>query len=575
MTEKQTVVINRTTYEVLSASVESYSFIGTRFYHPFHHLVYEPDLTEFCEQLRVCSKEYFAVRLLDEQNQPILHIASAAPSANPQAAVVTFLSAAKLAPELERQSRVIEMKNYILSVYGDEFFEYSAETDLIRMYRLDKYEQTIAEVPLQTFFDHMRRHVQPSDELALSQFCSDFRSQKTMLVLKAKGHLLEDRDASLTLIKGISLFEQGSYKGAAGIIHIGAKRGIMAAMERDSLTGLLPKAEITSTAINMIDVQKRQDLNILIVDVDHFKLVNDTFGHMTGDAVLKRVASILVDEVAENGLVGRIGGDEFMVLYFGTDNMEKNRDLLRSIRNRVAAIYPGGDETQPRVTLSIGCAAYPKDADCYEDVFRLADFAMYRAKHKGRNRYVIFDAAKHGTLTEILKTTMSARRINNRGDMSVGDMMCTIMSQVFNGEGGPIETLMEEAAVDLGLQRVMLYAGTPWQVVCMAGDQRLSERVVNETIGYLDAPELMDIYDEHGVMVCDDIEKIAAQALPFYDQMKQQGILSCIHIKGTDADGVPFLLSIEAVHSRVTWNPELVKYYALFQQVIHTYHLTR
>ena len=574
MNEKQTVVIHRTSYEVLSASAESYSFFGSRFYHPFDHLVYGPDLPTFCEQLRICSAECFAVRLLDEQGQPVLHIASAAPSINPQASVVTFLPAASLMAELERRNRAIEMKNNILSVYGDEYFEYSAQTDLIRIYRIDKYEQTIVEVPLQTFFDHMQERVQPADQTAFSQFCSDFRSQKTTLTLNARGHLLEDREAALTLIKGISLFERGRYTGAAGIIHFGARRGAMAVMERDSLTGLLPKAEITSTAINMIDVQKRQDTNILIVDVDHFKLVNDTFGHMTGDAVLKRVGSILVDEVGGNGLVGRIGGDEFMVVYFGVDDMENNRELLRSVRNRVSAIYPDGDDGQPCVTLSIGCAAFPKDADCYEDVFRLADFAMYRAKHKGRNRYVIFDAAKHGTLSEILKTSMTSRRINNRGDMSVGDMMCTIMSRVFSGEGGSIETLMEEAAVDLGLQRVTLYAGKPWRVVCMAGDQRLNERIMRETIGYLDAPALADLYDEHGVMICDDIEKIAARNLDFYEQMKQQGILSCVHIKGEDADGVPFVLSIEAVHSRVTWNPVLVKYYALFRQVIHTYHLT-
>ena len=574
MNEKQTVVIHRTSYEVLSASAESYSFIGKRFYHPFDHLVYPPDLPIFRCQLTACTKEYFALRLLDEQEQPVLHIASAAPSANPQAAVVTLLPVDRLASELERQNRMIELKNHILSVYGDEYFEYSAATDLIRIYRLDKYEQTIVEVPLQTFFDHMRERVHPSDASALSQFCSDFRSQKTTVLLNAKGHLLEDRDAALTLIKGISLFERGSYTGAAGIIHFGAKRGVVVNMERDSLTGLLPKAEITSTAINMIDVQKRQNINILIVDVDHFKQVNDTFGHMSGDAVLKRIASILVDEVGGNGLVGRIGGDEFMVVFFGVDNMENNRELLRSIRNRVAAVYPGGNDEQPCVTLSIGCAAYPKDADCYENVFRLADFAMYRAKHKGRNRYVIFDAAKHGTLSEILKTSMSSRRINNRGNMSVGDMMCTIMSRVFTGEGGALDALLEEAAVDLGLQRVTLYAGTPWRVVCMAGDQRLNDRIIRETIGYLDAPALAEMYDAHGVMVCDDIEKFAARNLDFYAQMKQQGILSCIHIKGSDADGVPFLLSIEAVHSRVTWNPELVKYYALFQQVIRTYHLT-
>jgi diguanylate cyclase (GGDEF)-like protein len=71
--------------------------------------------------------------------------------------------------------------------------------------------------------------------------------------------------------------------------------------------------------------------------------------------------------------------------------MEMTREKLRSIKNIVNATFPEGSEESPNITLSIGCASFPKDADTYEDIFKLADFALYRAKNKGRNRYIIYN----------------------------------------------------------------------------------------------------------------------------------------------------------------------------------------
>lgn len=573
MNEKCTAVVRRSTYEVLSASTEAYSFIGQRFYHPFDHLVSPEDRADFAALVAVCAGTWFPLRLLDAKEQPVLYLVSAEASANPQDAVLQFVPAVAMMPRLEHAEQMLEMKNKILSIYNDEYFDYHAGEDVMRIYRVGKYEQVIAKVTLEQFFDRMASRICPEDKNALEQFCAEFRSGQTTLLLKAEGNLMDERDAALTLIKGQSLYERGQYTGAVGVIHYGARRGANALNEHDSLTGLLSKAEITGAAINMIDVQKAPNTTVAIVDVDHFKQVNDTFGHMTGDTVLKRIASILVDEVGSNGLVGRIGGDEFMVIYLNVGNMENNRELLRSIKNRVAAVYPEEDDSQPTVTLSIGCAAYPKDAGCYEDVFRLADFAMYRAKHNGRNRYVIFDQAKHGTLAEILKSTMTTKRINRRGDMSVGDIMCSIAARVFDGGNDSVYKLMEESAIDLGFQRITLYAGCPWHVVCTVGAQRLDETTLRETIGYLDSPELLARYEQNGVLVCDDIERYAAQDLAVYAPMKRQGILSCIHLKGVDAAGQRFVMSIESVGRRVTWDPRLVKYYALFRRILHEFTL--
>lgn len=104
---------------------------------------------------------------------------------------------------------------------------------------------------------------------------------------------------------------------AVGCIHTGREfgQGVKRKNEVDSLTGLITKADITQIAIDLINVQKVKGITLAIVDIDYFKKVNDTYGHMCGDKVLLKVAGIMEKEVGERGIVGRIGGDEFLIIF--------------------------------------------------------------------------------------------------------------------------------------------------------------------------------------------------------------------------------------------------------------------
>ncbi len=124
---------------------------------------------------------------------------------------------------------------------------------------------------------------------------------------------------------------------------------------------------------------------LLILDLDHFKRVNDRFGHQVGDEVLKRVAGVLSDEVRAEDVVARYGGEEFAVIALGAD-ADRSRDLGERLRQRVARTeMPAFVEG---ITISIGVAA-TSVADPPQDIDALiarADQALYRAKAGGRNR---------------------------------------------------------------------------------------------------------------------------------------------------------------------------------------------
>ena len=165
--------------------------------------------------------------------------------------------------------------------------------------------------------------------------------------------------------------------------------------KRDGLTGLYNKQAITDLAIKKIDIAK-QSVSLLIIDVDRFKEFNDNFGHAYGDKVLVTVAKVIQDSVGEQGVAGRIGGDEFLCVLDKTDE-EEIRNIARTIKMGIQWSIQATDPDQV-VTCSIGVARTPTNADNYESLFHLADKCLYIAKKRGRNCYIIYKPEIHGDL---------------------------------------------------------------------------------------------------------------------------------------------------------------------------------
>ena len=165
--------------------------------------------------------------------------------------------------------------------------------------------------------------------------------------------------------------------------------------KRDGLTSLYNKQAITDLAVKKIDIAK-QPVSLFIIDVDKFKECNDNFGHAYGDKVLVTVAKVIQDSVGEQGVAGRIGGDEFLCVLDKTDE-EEVRNVARNIKMGIQWSIQACDPDQV-VTCSIGIARSPNNADNYEELFKLADKCLYIAKKRGRNCYIIYKPEIHGQL---------------------------------------------------------------------------------------------------------------------------------------------------------------------------------
>jgi len=134
---------------------------------------------------------------------------------------------------------------------------------------------------------------------------------------------------------------------------------------------------------------KKLELSFLMIDIDHFKQINDTHGHLTGDHVLRGVAKIIRKSIREIDVAGRYGGEEFCVILPET-NMAGARFAAERIRTALETTPIKAYDEILKVTLSLGGATYPQDARAMDSLIDKADKALYKAKEEGRNRTFLY-----------------------------------------------------------------------------------------------------------------------------------------------------------------------------------------
>ena len=166
-------------------------------------------------------------------------------------------------------------------------------------------------------------------------------------------------------------------------------RNLKESADRDWLTSLYNRRYLRAALDNEISRSKRQQLSLslILLDVDHFKIYNDTRGHLAGDEVLRGVALILQGIGNTEHLCARYGGEEFVVMMPEAESLEAFT-IAERIRCSIEAHSFDGGETQPEgnITVSLGVATFPATGPDGDALVRQADAALYRAKEKGRNR---------------------------------------------------------------------------------------------------------------------------------------------------------------------------------------------
>ena len=160
----------------------------------------------------------------------------------------------------------------------------------------------------------------------------------------------------------------------------------------DSLTSLPNRTYLKGQFNLIMNIAKRENKKfaVLYLDMDNFKMINDTLGHESGDKLLVNVSQKLKAILRKSDVIARVGGDEFVIIL---NNISSKEDVVEVINKLIRALKQPIiiKQTSISPTFSIGCALYPDDSENCEELLRYADIAMYEAKNKGKNNYAFIN----------------------------------------------------------------------------------------------------------------------------------------------------------------------------------------
>ena len=242
--------------------------------------------------------------------------------------------------------------------------------------------------------------------------------------------------------------------------------------EEDDLTGALVRRAFVNVTAAVLAERRRTGapVSLLVADVDQFKLVNDTYGHLTGDDALRLVSGVIREQLKPGQYAGRYAGDEFVVLLPGVDAAAAVAfaDQLRRATSSAPVPVREDSEKALTVTLSIGVATAPQHGDSFESLFTAADRALFEAKREGRDKVVAASAACDGppqlVFSRFVGRTTELRALAAALDDSTHG---SPQLRVVIGEAGVGKsTLVRQLLPDLRLRGVAMVAGRALESEC-------------------------------------------------------------------------------------------------------------
>ena len=426
----------------------------------------------------------------------------------------------------------IAMERVVMGLTGEYVFAYSEKTGDIKIVRYEGISrEVITRMPIDEWKAYMLDgRILEEDVVELNNliryiklYTSEF-SVKLTTNMRTFGKAMEKVKfvgAVYTKYTGENMVI-GRIILADGTNSMGNIVEIADELTMDSLTKVYNKKTITEYAQKLVKKEKINRVSIVILDVDYFKQVNDRYGHLYGDKVLTRVAKKLKEVVGEDGVVGRIGGDEFMIVLNGINDDYSLRGILRAIRTQVKWEFKN-DYENFQVTTSIGVAFSPNNGHEYEELFKKADFCLYVAKEKGRDRYVFFRDEIH---KESYENSLNQKdKIFNDGrEMRELRYLTDIMLQFNTDRKGAVSNMFEHMIQTYKVDSISIYKGEALKR-CLTFGQQLEDA---EYLPYVNTDGFNKLMGDKNYISADFVNRNLDVAPEFVEEMKKRHICSTI-----------------------------------------------
>lgn len=332
----------------------------------------------------------------------------------------------------------------------------------------------------------------------------------------------------------------------------------------DSLTHVYNKKTITDYATKLVQEEKENRVTVAVLDVDHFKKVNDIYGHLYGDKVLTRVARKIKESVGDDGVVGRIGGDEFVIVFNGINDDNSLRGMLRAIRTQIKWEFVNEFENF-ELSASIGAAFSPNNGTDYLELFKKADYCLYIAKEKGRDRYVFFRDELHLQSYEDSFKNKEQNASDGR-EMKELRYLTGIMLEYNNNREKAVRNMLDHILENYRVDSINIYYGPELKKVKFLG-QELNN---SEDASYVFTKGFQDMIEDRMYAETAFVGCQMESAPEFCEAMQGRRVFSTIQCIIGSRDNIKGLITMDRTKESSQWAQYEVEIAVITASLIYT-----
>ncbi len=554
-------------YIINNGNEAFYALIGKNSFKPFTYGIHPEDADEFtgiCESLEKGGTAVLVFRYQGSQEGryklyevTITHNISAAGEI--LGYNVRFLNLLALKNIYERNTKNVKKYRTFMSMISVYYYEYNRQKNFFKVYIYTNGKSyLLVNEDFDIWYDEMLEGSVKTekDRASLAGFARALKSGKSDFTIHLCGAFFSKGDTSEELIctgKAVSLH---GVKNVFGVIrnvegYIDRNRAYyFTEAGKDSATGLLNKRASKEFSKDLLSDGTGARRYMLIIDIDDFKNFNDSYGHIFGDDVILRVARVLSENINLRGIVGRIGGDEFYIL---TENIESEDDLrvlLKTIAKNLFYIYEN-DKEDVHVTTSIGVSCYPDDGASYDELFRKADKALYIAKEKGKNRFIIYDEEKHGAVSgdaDAEKIRLSLK--SGQYAAAVSELMLKLADE----KSAAVKEVMAEALKVFDIDKAKIVSAADGRLLYSFGEKEAFEE--EKYYSFIGLDEYKRLYTDSYVYVENNVQNIEKFSKTVSKAMLERNVLSFMHVAYPDTDNPEAFIFFDVCKALRKWSDE-------------------
>lgn len=351
--------------------------------------------------------------------------------------------------------------------------------------------------------------------------------------------------------------------------------------EQDALTGMLNKITTQNMIQAYLEDKQTKGAALFIIDIDNFKQINDTYGHLFGDAVLSDIARNIRGTFSNNAIIGRIGGDEFMAFFKDIKDDEDVHQKAETLMNVIQNLQVS-TERQVKISCSMGISRYSQDGEDLSSLYQNADYALYQAKKEGKHRYAFYNREKiHQYLENQCApyTTNINENIdsNKNSKLMKGQFEEYVFEILYHSENvqSAIGTILEIVGLQFNVSRVYIFENSEDDLFCSNTFEWCNQGIepqikILQNISYRDSlgDDYKTNFDEARIFYCSDIRKLPER---HYKILEPQGIISILQCAICDNGEFRGYVGFDECRQIRYWTQDQINTLVFISEIISTF----